>query len=144
MSGYQKRAGMTLVELIVVILIISILASLAIPQYFRALEKTRAGEVAAYVGSVRRAQDRFSIKFTVYCNDANSLDIPPLQTKYFNNAFVLVNGAVATTGWQATFTRMASPMPPAPYTAGYTVIYNSLTGNFTSSDANVTRDLLPQ
>ncbi len=140
----RSGRGFTLIELLVVVLIIGILATVAMPQYFRVVEKGRVAEATAYVGDMRGAQDRIGLKAGTYSNDANALDVSIPIMKYFNNAISISNGANLTVGWQATMTRLATPVPPAPYTANYTVIFNSLTGNFTSSDTNVTRDLLPK
>ena len=140
----QRRSGFTLIELLVVVLIIGILAAVAVPQYFRVVEKGRVAEATAYAGDIRGAQERVALRAGTYSNDANVLDVSIPALKYFNNTVNMTNGANMTVGWQVTMTRKASPVPPAPYTAAYSVIFNSLTGNYSSSDANVTRDLLPQ
>lgn len=53
------KKGFTLLEVLVVVIIIGILASIAMPQYFRTLEKSRSAEAVANVGSIRMSLDRY-------------------------------------------------------------------------------------
>ena len=57
----RRKQGFTLIELIVVVLIIGILASIAIPQYFRIVEKGRFAEATSWVDAVRSAQERLLV-----------------------------------------------------------------------------------
>lgn len=52
-------AGFTLLEILVVVIIIGILASIALPQYTVTIEKARSGEAMVNLGAVRVALDRY-------------------------------------------------------------------------------------
>jgi len=54
------RRGFTLLELVVVIIIISILASIALGNYSRIVERSRAAEGKANLGMIRRLQVAFA------------------------------------------------------------------------------------
>jgi len=58
----MKRTGFTLIELLVVVLIISILAVIALPQYQKAVEKTRAAEAVTRVSQLEKAIDLWKLE----------------------------------------------------------------------------------
>ena len=51
----MNKKGFTLIELLVVVLIIGILSSVALPQYTKAVEKSRMAGVWSVLGSIRKA-----------------------------------------------------------------------------------------
>jgi len=54
----MNKKGFTLIELLVVVLIIGILAAIALPQYFKAVEKSRSSEALSILGSLAAAVER--------------------------------------------------------------------------------------
>ena len=71
---YQKQ-GFTLIELLVVVLIIGILSSVALPQYTKAVEKSRAAEALALVRTLRTAQDAYYLANGSYTSEIKDLDV---------------------------------------------------------------------
>lgn len=70
--------GFTLIELLVVILIIGILAAVAVPQYQKVTEKSKATQALSLLKSVIQAQEVYHIANGSYANnfDELALEIP--------------------------------------------------------------------
>jgi prepilin-type N-terminal cleavage/methylation domain-containing protein len=70
-----NKKGFTLIELLVVVLIIGILAAIALPQYFKAVEKSRATEALSILGSLAAASERVRLVKDSYATDFDELDL---------------------------------------------------------------------
>ena len=73
----HNKKGFTLIELLVVVLIIGILAAMAMPAYFKAVERARASEADTLIGTVVNAQQRYKMKTGNYAANWTSLDVAP-------------------------------------------------------------------
>lgn len=74
MKSTMKGKGFTLIELLIVIIIIGILATLAIPQYTKMVEKSRTGEAKTVLGSMRTGEELYFAAENKYTNLITDLE----------------------------------------------------------------------
>ncbi len=74
-AAASARAAFTLIELLVVVLIIGILAAVALPQYQRAVDKSRYATMIQTARSIENAQDVFYMENGYYATDWEQLAV---------------------------------------------------------------------
>jgi general secretion pathway protein G len=100
----RRRAGFTLLELLVVIVIIGLLAGLVAPRYFDQVGKSNTKIANAQINSLEKALDQFRLDVGAY----------PTTEQGLSALFVKPNGIEK---WQGPY--LKKPVPPDPWGRSY-------------------------
>lgn len=71
----KKKKGFTLIEVLVVVLIIGILATIAFPSYTKAVEKSRTREAVQVLSTIALGEQREKLARYKYTNEVDKLDL---------------------------------------------------------------------
>ncbi|MDD5745687.1 MAG: prepilin-type N-terminal cleavage/methylation domain-containing protein [Candidatus Omnitrophica bacterium] len=75
----MNRKGFTLVELLMVVIIIGILVTLAVPNYYRSVERAKSGKAKGAMDAIRKAELQYRGANDQYTNtlaDLEDYDLP--------------------------------------------------------------------
>ena len=95
----QKRAGFTLLELLVVIVIIGLLAGYVAPRYFAQVGKSEVQVARAQIDSLEKALDQYRLDVRHYPSVEQGLD-------------ALVARPQGENGWGGPYLKKAVPLDP--------------------------------
>ncbi len=139
LKGQPK--GFTLIELLVVVLVIGILAAIAVPQYFKVVEKGKVAEVFQWLNSAKGAQERYLARYGQYFSGtitSASFDANIGNMTKFTASTVTTT---STPSWSVTITRNT----PCPAVYGcYTITYTAPPGSLACTSTACTQDLMPE
>lgn len=133
----NNKSGFTLLEIIIVIIIVGVLASLALPKFFQTVEFSKSTEALATIGTLRQSLERCYLQQqpNTYAGcTVTSLDVtnpsnnatPPNAAALFDYTFPVLGPA----GYTIIATRRAGPGP------GTITVSQAATGIVTRSGTN--------
>ncbi len=114
-NGRSKRRGFTLVELLIVVVIVGILATIAIPKFTNTKGKAFAVTLKADLRNLSVAEESYFYDNAVYTSTVSSLD-------YNSSPGVVINITTASAvGWSASATHPdANPLTCSVFMGGVT------------------------
>jgi prepilin-type N-terminal cleavage/methylation domain-containing protein len=130
-----NRTGFTLVESTIVVVILGLLATFAVPRFMTSVEKTKASEAFAYLSQVEGAQARYNAEHGRYATRISKLDLDIDGPEFFNVPNIVSSDW--ETRWELTLTRNSTS---SGY-GRYTVTFDQ--GGYNKARSTISRDLAP-
>jgi len=121
----RVRNGFTLIELLIVVVIIGILASIAIPKFANTKQKAYEASMRTDLKNLGTAMESYFSDYTTY-----PATVTDLGTSYTASAgVVVILGGVTSSSWRATATHPMSPKR-CKVAAGTTRTYDAIISCF--------------
>ena len=121
------KKGFTLLELIIVIIIIGVLATLGFTQYTKVVERGRIAEARAILGSLRTAQQAYYLERGFYATTLTDLAVDAPTSAATTHYFIYRASNVSATATRCS-TGQACKTPLA--VAAYTITLNYAGGTW--------------
>jgi len=96
------KKGFTLLELIIVVIIIGILATIGFAQYTKVIEKGRKAEALFILGEIRTAEASYYLEHNAYTSTLGDLSLENIAWGACNTSYYF---SYASTGGVGTATR---------------------------------------
>lgn len=128
-AGLSDR-GFTLIEVMIVVVIVAILASIAYPSYRNQVIKGNRAAAQGYMMSLSSRQEQMMLDRRQYAAAAN------------NAAIAAIAGLPSVTSEVSKFydVKIESPNPATPALPSYIITATPIAGSMQASDGNLTLD----
>lgn len=102
---YRKMRGITLLELMIVVVVVGILAAVAYPNYRDAADRAKRNEAKAALLQIATNQERFYLNNNTYTTDLTDLGFPTAANFVTESGSYRINvGAADASNYSATAT----------------------------------------
>ncbi|MGB0952589.1 MAG: type IV pilin protein [Planctomycetota bacterium] len=131
----SKKSGFSLVELTIVVVILGVLATFAVPRFMSSVERTKASEAFNYLSQMETAQARYNAENGRYATSTSAMDIDLDRPEFFS-----VSGPYSSnweTKWEMKLTRNGAS---SGY-GRYTVVFDQ--DGYNSRKSSINSDLAP-
>ena len=134
-NRFARRGGFSLVELTIVVVILGVLATFAVPRFMISVERSKAAEAFNYLDGIQAGQAAYLERNGQYANAIANLDVPTANPQFFTV------GAPQSSNWDKEWeVRLTRTGDSAGYGA-YTVVFDQ--AGFSRSKSSIPDDLLP-
>ncbi len=138
----EGTSGVTLLELLIVMITLMVVLLVIIPPYFRVMERAFFAEAEMVLGRIRRLENRYYAENGRYATSLDDFDSSLLATTGVPRFTYAVAG-VSPSGFIAVATRNALDFTRwAGCASGYTIRLNEA-GVFAGKDCQSTRTAVP-
>lgn len=129
-SGGLSDRGFTLIEVLIVVVIVAILASIAYPSYRNQVIKGNRAAAQGYMMSLSSREEQMMLDLRRYVAAAN------------NAAIATTTGLPAVTSEVSKFydIKIESPNPATPALPSYLITATPIAGSIQATDGNITLD----
>ncbi len=98
----MNKKGFTLIELIVVVIVIGILATFAVPQYLKVVTRGKVAKAKNSLALIVRAEKMYRSKYDTYKACTNNADLVTAADSLSNQSEVGLNKLITDTDWTYT------------------------------------------
>lgn len=130
-----RRAGFSLVELTIVVVILGVLSMMAVPRFKAAVERSKASEAYVYLHQIQGAQERYRARKGEYAKQLSALDLEMSAPEFFKV------GTLSSPNWQNSWQlRLTRDGASSGYGA-YSVAFTE--DGFSTSSSSIPAEIAP-
>ncbi len=118
---FGRKIGFTLTELLVVVIIVAILATLALPMLVKTIEKAKVGEALSNLNLIRTGQKIYFLEKAYFSGGAEGIGALNIENPNDATAAYFTYSITTTAGATGDFTARAQRKntAPSPYDTYY-------------------------